>query len=204
MEDLIKQAFAHVDVIGPHVQEGHYDLMGPDGEIILPIIWDTTIQPGWQITMRMWPMDKHPLQSGQAGMPPGLPDMRGMPPEQRHRIIELMRMRHAQAGGAGGGHHGHSAGGHSGRGMPMRPPPGAVPVGGMPPPPPGMQYSAFRPGPGMDAGRGMPAGVNIVDARPERKKSEGKAAKKTISFFAGSKKPTKKSSSSKKYVQAWY
>ncbi|ROV87887.1 hypothetical protein VMCG_10291 [Cytospora schulzeri] len=68
MEDLIKQAFAHVDVIGPHVQEGHYDLMGPDGEIILPVIWDKTIQPGWQVTMRMWPMDKHPLQG--RGVPP--------------------------------------------------------------------------------------------------------------------------------------
>jgi len=33
MEELIKQAFLHVDVIGPHVHDGHYDLVGPDGEI---------------------------------------------------------------------------------------------------------------------------------------------------------------------------
>ena len=32
MEELIKQAFVHVDVIGPHVQAGHYDLIGPNGE----------------------------------------------------------------------------------------------------------------------------------------------------------------------------
>ena len=56
MESLIKQAFLHVDVIGLHVQEGHYDLTGPDGEIILPQVWDTMIQPDWEISMHMWPM----------------------------------------------------------------------------------------------------------------------------------------------------
>lgn len=62
MEDLIKQAFLHVDNIGPHVQAGHYDLLGPDGEIILPAVWDKTVQPGWQINMVMWPVDKSPLE----------------------------------------------------------------------------------------------------------------------------------------------
>jgi hypothetical protein len=60
MEDLIKQAFAHVDVIGPHVQHGHYDLVGPNGEIILPQVWDTMIEPDWSITMHMWPMPEPP------------------------------------------------------------------------------------------------------------------------------------------------
>ncbi|KAH8896957.1 hypothetical protein GQ53DRAFT_601959, partial [Thozetella sp. PMI_491] len=45
MEDLIKQAFLHVDRIGPHVQEGEYDLIGPNGEIILPCVWEKAIQP---------------------------------------------------------------------------------------------------------------------------------------------------------------
>ncbi|KAI6781231.1 uncharacterized protein J7T54_004003 [Emericellopsis cladophorae] len=31
MEELIKQAFLQVDLLGPHVQEGHYDLTGPNG-----------------------------------------------------------------------------------------------------------------------------------------------------------------------------
>jgi hypothetical protein len=56
MESLIKQSFLHVDVIGPHVQEGHYDLMGPDGTIILPQLWDTMIRPDWEVTMYMWPI----------------------------------------------------------------------------------------------------------------------------------------------------
>lgn len=60
MEELIKQAFLHVEVIGPHVHEGHYDLVGPDGEIILPQVWDIVVQPDWAITMHMWPMPEPP------------------------------------------------------------------------------------------------------------------------------------------------
>ncbi|KAK3710287.1 hypothetical protein LTR37_010353 [Vermiconidia calcicola] len=56
MEGLIRQAFLHVDVIGEHVHQGHYDLTGPDGEIILPQVWETMIQPDWEVTMHMWPM----------------------------------------------------------------------------------------------------------------------------------------------------
>lgn len=58
MEYLIKEAFAHVEVIGPHVAEGHYDLLGPQGEIILPHVWETVIEPDWTITMHMWPMNE--------------------------------------------------------------------------------------------------------------------------------------------------
>jgi hypothetical protein len=62
MEELINQAFCLVDVIGPHVQEGHYDLVGPDGEIILPQVWEDMIKPGWAVTMHMWPMPEPPPQ----------------------------------------------------------------------------------------------------------------------------------------------
>jgi hypothetical protein len=60
MEGLIKQAFQHVDVIGAHVQEGHYDLMGPEGEIILPQVWETMIKPDWEVSMHMWPIPEPP------------------------------------------------------------------------------------------------------------------------------------------------
>lgn len=60
MEDLIRQAFIHVDVIGPHVADGHYDLVGPNGDIILPQVWETVIEPDWTITMHMWPMPEKP------------------------------------------------------------------------------------------------------------------------------------------------
>ena len=60
MEDLIRQAFLHVEIIGPHVAEGHYDLVGANGEIILPQVWGTVIEPDTTITMHMWPMPEPP------------------------------------------------------------------------------------------------------------------------------------------------
>lgn len=77
MEDLIKQAFMHVDQFAQHVAEGHYDLIGPNGEIILPQVWETMIEPDWSITMMMWPIpEKPPLQ--------GPPGAHGMRPSSRH------------------------------------------------------------------------------------------------------------------------
>lgn len=80
MEDLIRQAFLHVDVIGPHVADGHYDLVGPTGDIILPQVWETVVEPDWLITMHMWPMPEPPPPLEE--MPPGeviiVPD--GPPP----------------------------------------------------------------------------------------------------------------------------
>ncbi|KAK8152379.1 hypothetical protein BC567DRAFT_153258, partial [Phyllosticta citribraziliensis] len=45
VEELINQAFSHVDVLGPLVRDGFYDLVGPSGEIILPQIWNVLVQP---------------------------------------------------------------------------------------------------------------------------------------------------------------
>lgn len=60
MEELIRQAFLHIDVIGPHVADGHYDLVGPNGDIILPQVWDTVVEPDWTIIMHMWPIPEKP------------------------------------------------------------------------------------------------------------------------------------------------
>jgi hypothetical protein len=78
MEELIRLAFARVVDLGPHVAEGHYDLIGPHGEIILPRIWEEMIQPGWSITMHMWPMPESTLKpvkpmAPPAGTGPGFP-----------------------------------------------------------------------------------------------------------------------------------
>ena len=62
MEELIRQAFLHIEVIGPHVAEGHYDLVGPNGDIILPQVWETVIEPDWAITMHMWPIPEKPKE----------------------------------------------------------------------------------------------------------------------------------------------
>jgi hypothetical protein len=153
MEELIKQAFVHVDVIGPHVQEGHYDLIGPNGEIILPSVWEKVIQPDWAITMHMWPMDKAPLRNHMPqGMPPhGIPMQQGRP----H------------------GHHGMPA-----RGMPIPIPPGGFPPGMRPMgrPPPGGVPPVPQNWQGPMQGRPvgdprMAPGPHIVDVEKPKKKS---------------------------------
>ena len=88
IEDLIRQAFLHVDIIGPHVVEGHYDLIGPNGDIILPRVWETVIEPDWTITMHMWPMPE-PKEDEltidvPALPPPGEEKKRGKPKSKRN------------------------------------------------------------------------------------------------------------------------
>jgi hypothetical protein len=78
IEDLIRQAFLHVDVLGPHVNEGHYDLVGPNGDIILPQVWETVIQPDWAVTMHMWPIPEVPKDPEMPPPPP--PPTRKRPP----------------------------------------------------------------------------------------------------------------------------
>jgi hypothetical protein len=43
----------HIEGIRPHVHARHYDLIGPDSRIIAPSAWETTVEPGMKITMRM-------------------------------------------------------------------------------------------------------------------------------------------------------
>jgi hypothetical protein len=56
MHGLISQAFLHIDSMSTGVLEGQFDLLNSDGEIIMPTYWDSVIQPGWHITMQMWPL----------------------------------------------------------------------------------------------------------------------------------------------------
>lgn len=64
MRTLIEQAFVQIDVIGDHVRQGHYDLQGPDGEIILPQVWENMIQPDWEIEMHLWPFEEEKKGKG--------------------------------------------------------------------------------------------------------------------------------------------
>ena len=62
MKFLIKEAFQLVDLFGPHIAKGCYDLLSPDGEIIMRSVWEALIQPGWIITMHMWPLSEPPTE----------------------------------------------------------------------------------------------------------------------------------------------
>ena len=54
MERLIKQAFTDVDSLVKYIDERKYDLLDGNGHVILPALWESTIQPGWSVTMYMW------------------------------------------------------------------------------------------------------------------------------------------------------
>ena len=77
MEGLINQAFAHIDNLAEHVMHGHYDLIGPDKEIIMPNYWDSTIEPDMHITMMLWPIPE-PKKEDEPPVPPEVLDTDGI------------------------------------------------------------------------------------------------------------------------------
>lgn len=172
MEALINQAFAHIDDLGPHVRAGHYELEGPEGEQILKNIWDTTVQPGWQVTMKMWPqLENHPTRRSMPPPPAGL-SPQAQQQWMRQRIIEENMRR---------GHAARPVSGH------MHMPPMNR---GAPPPPPGAHFPTHGP-PGGHPG---PApGIRIVPGgNPGKEKSKKETKKKVASWMIG--KPSKSSS----------
>jgi len=70
MKSLIDQAFLHMERISQHVLDGRYDLIGPDGEVILPQLWEQTITPDLTITMKMWPLPEFPAGPASPSTPP--------------------------------------------------------------------------------------------------------------------------------------
>ncbi|TVY16365.1 Ankyrin repeat domain-containing protein [Lachnellula arida] len=117
MKELITQCFWHVND-RPRVQDGHYDLIGPNGEIILPQVWERIIEPDWTISMRWcWPMpEPKPALYHHPGIHPGMSGL-GIPrPERR---------------------------GHTGPGARPPPPPLGIPFGaaGSAPQPPSGSHS---------------------------------------------------------------
>ncbi|KAK4158723.1 hypothetical protein QBC43DRAFT_223682 [Cladorrhinum sp. PSN259] len=56
MESMIYQAFQYTEFIEPHVRSGHYNLIGPDGEKIIPSRWHEVVQPCMPVTMHMRPL----------------------------------------------------------------------------------------------------------------------------------------------------
>lgn len=97
MSDMINQAFAHAEPIGSMVLKQEYDLIGPPGEIIMPQIWETVLEPEWMVTMHMWPIPKPPRDenavvppqchpSGSSGTMPGRRVAKAPSPETSKRM----------------------------------------------------------------------------------------------------------------------
>lgn len=62
MKKLICQAFEHIERLGAHVLQGHYDLFDPQDKPIKPNMWDQAVYPGIRVRMEM-----HPLSVGKNG-----------------------------------------------------------------------------------------------------------------------------------------
>lgn len=63
MEDFINQSFGRHKDLAEQVAAGHYDLVGPYDEIIRPQDWEDTIEPGMQVTIKLWPIVKPTLDA---------------------------------------------------------------------------------------------------------------------------------------------
>jgi len=53
MRKFIKQAFFHLDSVLYDIQMERYDFFH-DGSAMPRGKWETVVQPGWEITMKMW------------------------------------------------------------------------------------------------------------------------------------------------------
>lgn len=64
---MITEAFRPIKSLDPWVAVGHYDLLSARGEIILPKVWHSIIEPGAAIAMHMWPKPEgHPMMKDSA------------------------------------------------------------------------------------------------------------------------------------------
>jgi hypothetical protein len=192
MEQLIHQAFAHVDLIGKEVHAGHYDLVGPAGEIILPQVWETMAKPDMDIEMRMWPMPEkkvaHPPHHGPPGHGHPMHGHPGHPPPHDNRAAHMDAI--AQILGKSGGKPSKSTKPSSkSRGSAMGPPP-APPIprgapmgpGGVPPPPPPPPTGAFLAG--LMRGDGPPPPpTSEAGSLTKSKKGSSKSKKGGSSFL---------------------
>ena len=95
MEYLIKEAFLHVEEYGPHVDKGMYDLIGPHGEIVMKSVWETVVEPGWSISMHMWPLPEPPPADAAADAPADvvIVEEGGPPPPPSHGELLPLALR---------------------------------------------------------------------------------------------------------------
>lgn len=71
MSELITEAFRPIKSLDPWVAVGHYDLLNARGEIILPTVWHSIIEPGAAIAMHMLPKPEgHPMMEDSAPKAP--------------------------------------------------------------------------------------------------------------------------------------
>ena len=55
MESLLANSFSHDPTVNVQTLGSRFDIVGPNGDIILPAVWESVIQPGWVLELRPWP-----------------------------------------------------------------------------------------------------------------------------------------------------
>ncbi|KAL4808228.1 hypothetical protein BDV18DRAFT_97287 [Aspergillus unguis] len=65
MQTLLNQAFGRIETLGPQVERGHFDLLGPNDRVIYPDEWEFVLQPGWEMRMVVWDIPAPLAPAGQ-------------------------------------------------------------------------------------------------------------------------------------------
>lgn len=146
--------------------DGHYDLVGPAGDIILPQVWDSIIKPEWEVSMTMWPEpEPHEIIGFEDLIIDGSPRRRksgkvkGKDDKRKARVSRILDE------------------------APMPPP---IDRHGGPPPPPFARHGA----PPLGRHISAPEGIEIVQEVRERRKpikanTKAKKVPPVLAFFAG-------------------
>lgn len=56
MQVLIVKCYQDHPGVYRQVEQGRYWLFGPDEVVIMPELWEDTVQPGWEVAMQLWPL----------------------------------------------------------------------------------------------------------------------------------------------------
>ncbi|KAI4248943.1 MAG: hypothetical protein L6R42_009143 [Xanthoria sp. 1 TBL-2021] len=88
MKCVIQTMFLHVKELRPDLTKCHYDLVGPTGEIILPEVWESVVEPGWTITMQLWPPGSQdlPAKTKTRETEAGVEESKGTKPNFREAV----------------------------------------------------------------------------------------------------------------------
>jgi hypothetical protein len=65
MQELVNQAFLHVETFGELVKAGRYDLLA-GGQIVLPGAWEAVVRPDLSVTMMLWAQPAKPAKPARA------------------------------------------------------------------------------------------------------------------------------------------
>lgn len=88
METLIAESCRRTIV---DIRGSHFDLTGPDGKIILPRVWEATIQPDWSVAIQFGPTENEVARLQNQGDDVVLECQRDIDTWKRERVEERER-----------------------------------------------------------------------------------------------------------------